>query len=208
MIQAFDTETTGLPLWREPSIAPQQPHIVQLAFLLVNDAGEEVERYCQIIRPDGWSIPAETAAIHGITHEKAMDIGIPFAQAMEAYLAARKKAVLRVAHNVSFDDRIMRIAMLRHGLTREQVEAMEAEPKFCTMIAAGRHLKLPPTEKMMAAGFTKPKPPRLSECMQHFFEEDLAGAHDALIDVSACLRLYFKLLEMESAADQPVAAVA
>lgn len=32
----FDTETTGLPLFEQPSEDPRQPHIVQLAACLVD----------------------------------------------------------------------------------------------------------------------------------------------------------------------------
>ncbi|MEA3044540.1 MAG: polymerase subunit epsilon [Sphingomonadales bacterium] len=31
MILGYDTETTGLPAWHDPSDAPHQPHVIQLA---------------------------------------------------------------------------------------------------------------------------------------------------------------------------------
>ena len=40
------------------------------------------------------------------------------------------------------------------------------------------------------------KPPKLEECMKYFFNEDIEGLHDALIDVDSCRRVYFKLKEM------------
>jgi len=49
---------------------------------------------------------------------------------------------------------------------------------------------------MLAAGFTKPKPPKLEECIRHFFNEELDGAHDAMVDVRACRRVYFHLQTM------------
>ena len=32
----FDTETTGLPLWKDPSDHPDQPHLVQLALVALH----------------------------------------------------------------------------------------------------------------------------------------------------------------------------
>lgn len=199
MILFFDTETTGLPDYRSPSNAAHQPHLVQLAHILCEDDGTEVEQANVIIRPDGWVIPDEVAAIHGITTEIALEKGIPMADAMGAFLTARRRADLRVAHNVSFDDRIMRIAMLRHGLTREDIETLEAARKFCTVQATTMLVNLPPTEKMLAAGFNKPKPPKLIECIKHFFGEELDGAHDAMVDVAACRRVYFHLQTLQGA---------
>lgn len=199
MILFFDTETTGLPDYRSPSNAAHQPHLVQLAHILCEDDGAEVESANVIVRPDGWTIPDEVAAIHGITTEIALEKGIPMADAMEAFLMARRRAELRVAHNVIFDDRIMRIAMLRHGLTREEIEALEAARKFCKVQATTHLVNLPPTEKMLAAGFDKPKPPKLIECIKHFFGEELDGAHDAMVDVAACRRVYFHLKSLEAA---------
>ncbi len=198
MILFFDTETTGLPDWRSPSNAPHQPHLVQLAYLLCEDDGSEVESADVIIRPDGWVIPDEVAEIHRITTEIALAKGSPMKDAMGTFLSARRRASLRVAHNVSFDDRIMRIALLRHGLAREEIEALEAGRKVCTVQATTALVNLPPTERMLAAGFNKPKPPKLIECIKHFFGEDLDGAHDALVDVRACARVFFHLVQTGS----------
>ena len=74
----YDTETTGLPLFREPSESPAQPHLVQLGASLVDlDTRSVLSSIDVIVKPDGWTIPDEVAAIHGITNEKAMDLCIP-----------------------------------------------------------------------------------------------------------------------------------
>ena len=68
----YDTETTGLPDWHQPSDGPQQPHIVQLAACLVDlDTRETIDSMDMIIRPDGWVIPDDVAEVHGITTERA-----------------------------------------------------------------------------------------------------------------------------------------
>jgi DNA polymerase-3 subunit epsilon len=68
------------------------------------------------------------------------------------------------------------------------------------MEAAAPIVNLPPTERMLAAGFNKPKAPKLEECIHHFFGETLAGAHDALVDVRACARVYFHLQTLKAQA--------
>lgn len=80
----YDTETTGLPLFKEPSEHPDQPHIVQLAACLVDlDTRKTIASMDVIVKPNGWTIPAEVSAIHGITTEHAMDVGISEAMAIE-----------------------------------------------------------------------------------------------------------------------------
>ena len=188
----WDTETTGMPDWRAPSNAEHQPHLVQLAMIQADAPGPG--RECQmIIRPDGWVISPEVAKIHGITHERAMDEGIAEADAVDFYVNAVAAVAMRVAHNAAFDDRIMRIAMLRHGHTRDAIEVMEARPCYCTCKVATKVLNLPPTEKMVKAGFNRAKQANLTECIHHFFGEKLDGAHDAMIDARACARVYWHL---------------
>lgn len=190
MIVVFDTEATGLPDWRSPSDMPHQPHLVQLAAILLDDALVERGSLSLIIRPDGWTIPTEVSTIHGITTEMAMDLGVPEKQATRLFASMLYDTGAKaVAHNVDFDLRILRIAMLRAGYTKEQLDARKLET-YCTMKAATPIVNLPPTPKMVAAGFNKPKSANLTECIKHFFDETLEGAHDALIDVRACLRVY------------------
>ena len=72
---AYDTETTGLPLWNDPSDDPRQPHIVQLAAALVDiDTRRTIASMDVIVKPDGWTIPDDTVAVHGITTEHALRV--------------------------------------------------------------------------------------------------------------------------------------
>lgn len=189
-IVVLDTETTGLPDWKSPSDAPHQPHLVQLAMVLIDDDGAERNSVSVIIKPDGWTIPPEVSAIHGITHELAMAVGIPEKVAVQLFVSmVYDTGATVVCHNEPFDSRLMRIAMLRAGISKEKIDA-KAYKTFCTMQAATPIVNLPPTAKMLAAGFNKPKSASLSECISFFFNETLEGAHDALVDVRACLRVY------------------
>ena len=196
-IFVLDVETTGLVLRGTPSDDPKQPHIVQFAGLLVDrDTQEEVEAVNVLVRPDGWQIPPETTAIHGISHVKALARGIPEKDVVDHFCRMQNMAELTVAHNLDFDALIMRIAMLRYGSSRSDADERAGRPSACTMKLSVNILNLPPTERMLAVGLRVPKAPKLTECMQHFFNEEHEGAHDALADARACSRVFFRLQEI------------
>jgi len=201
VILFFDTETTGLPNFRAPMSDDSQPHLVQLACLLTEDDGTERASLSLIVNP-GVPIPAGAAAVHGITDLIADRAGVSNATAVAMWGRLAKRADMLVAHNIRFDMAIMAAAHARHSpgglLVMDRAHAGRA--RFCTMDAAAPIVNLPPTEKMVAAGFSKPKPPKMEECIKHFFGEVLEGAHDALVDVRACARVFFHLKAMERVA--------
>lgn len=188
----YDTETTGLPLFHEPSEDPRQPHIVQLAASLVDlDKRQTIASMDVIVRPDGWEIPDEVAAIHGITTQRAREVGVPEKVALRMFVmlhSARK----RIAHNEQFDARIIRIGLKRYdvGLDADVWKTGQSE---CTQLLSTPILKLPPTEKMRAAGRTHFKSANLGEAYKHFTGNELVGAHSALVDVQACMAVYFAI---------------
>ncbi len=51
-------------------------------------------------------------------------------------------------------------------------------------------LKLPPTEKMLKAGFKKNKSANLREAYEFFTGQQLVDAHSAMADAQACLTVY------------------
>lgn len=178
MIIFYDTETTGLPDFKAPSESEHQPHIVQLAALLVDPAtGKTINSIDVIIKPDGWIIPDDVTEIHGISTELAMDVGVSEKLALEMFMdmwGGRK----RVGHNESFDARIIRIGLMRYGSDLAEVfKAGEAE---CTMRLSTK-----------ACGLGKA--PKLSEAYRHFVNEELENAHSAMADALACRDIYFSI---------------
>lgn len=191
----YDTETTGLPLFEQPSEHPDQPHIVQLAASLVDfDTRKTVASMNITVRPNGWSIPDDIAAIHGITNEFANDVGVPEEAAIEMFLDLWRPAAprLRIGHNEQFDARILRIGILRHfDLTG--ADCWKAGLAECTQQLSTPILKLPPTERMRAAGRNHYKSANLREAYKHFTGRDHVDAHSAMADVQACMEVYFAI---------------
>lgn len=204
LILFYDTETTGLPLWNEPSGHPGQPHIVQLAAALVDSETRKVEASINlVVFPAHWTIPDEVAAVHGISTEKATIVGVEESQALMMFLSLWEEPFLdgfrlRVAHNETFDARIIRIAMKRY-IGDAAADSWKVGPAHCTARMATPVCALPPTEKMRAVGRNHPKTPNLQEAYNHFFGHDFEDAHSALADVEACMAVYWKLKELEAA---------
>jgi DNA polymerase III subunit epsilon len=198
MILFFDTETTGFFKDHLPVDDPSQPYLVQLAAQLCEDGGRVLVSFSLIVDPclrtdDGPDIdvviPESASKVHGITNEIAARFGVSAYDAITIFARLYKAADLICAHNIEFDKNIMEAAISRRYQTIRRLR----KPMFCTMRAATPIINLPPTDRMKAAGFDKPKPPKLEECIRHFFNEELSVAHDAMADVVACRRIYFHL---------------
>lgn len=198
-ILVFDTETTGLPDFAAPSEAAHQPHIVQLAALLVDPVSRAtIASMDVIVRPDGWAIPDDVAAVHGISTERAAALGVSESIALGLFLDLWGRAALRVAHNESFDARIIRIA--QHRFDCGDLDAWKAGKAECTACLATPLCQIPPTEKMVRAGFNKFKTPNLGEAYRHFTGRELENAHSAMADVLACRDIYFAMKDFEGVA--------
>ena len=180
LIIAFDNETTGLPDWKAPSESQHQPHIVEIAALLHTPDGAVIDSYKAIVRPDGWTIPDDIAQLTGITQEVALEVGIPEAEALDGFMALYARAGIRAAHNATFDDRIIRIALMRYRDEAAADAFKEATQKYCTCNQSRGPVGLK-------------KLPTLAEAYKHFFGEDLVEAHRAMPDAQACARIYFAL---------------
>jgi len=179
----FDTETTGLPDWKSPSEAENQPHIVQIAARLVDMESLEIKQTLDlIIKPEGWTIPQETTDIHGITTDHAMNVGCSEKQALELFLNMWDGR-LRIAHNTTFDNRIIRIASKRY--CDESISDAWKDGEYqCTGILSKPIMQMMPKNKY---GF---KMPKLSEAYKFFTGKELENAHNALADVDACMEIY------------------
>jgi DNA polymerase III subunit epsilon len=189
----YDTETTGLPLFNEPSEDPRQPHLVQLAACLVDlDTKATAASMDVTVRPHGWTIPEDVAKIHGITTERAADVGVPESIAVDMFLELYRFRT-RIAHNEAFDARILRIALMRHAINAAMPDQWKEGPAECTQALSTPILKLPPTPKMIASGRHHHKSANLREAYRHFTGNDLAGAHNAMVDVQACMAVYFAI---------------
>jgi len=183
----FDTETTGVPRnYKAPaSDLKNWPRLVQIAWLLVDEDGAEIESAEYIVKPEGFTIPADAAKIHGITTEMALRDGANISVVLAGIVSSLSKVSQLVAHNIDFDEKILGAELLRAGLPN----VVETKRRLCTMRSATDFCRLPG-----AYGF---KWPKLDELHRKLFNEPLSGAHRALVDVRACARCYFELKRLK-----------
>lgn len=177
----FDTETSGKANFKKPFDDPSQPHLVQLGAVLTDDNGIDRCTLDVIIKPDGFVISEEVSAIHGITHAMAEDLGVPLIAALSIFNSMLRsvKGGHLVAHNIDFDLLILQAAHHRIGKPHSFGTAVP----FCTMHATTALCKLP----QPWGGY---KWPKLTEAHRHIFGTDVEGAHNAIVDVLACKRIY------------------
>ncbi len=182
----FDTETTGLPKnWKAPvTDFDNWPRMVQIAWILSDENGEEIEQANHIIKPDGFVIPRAVTKIHGISHEKAEKEGILLSRALRNFAEAMSRSEVLVAHNISFDEKIVGAEFLRERIASN----LETIPKICTMKISADYCKI--------KGKYGNKWPTLPELHYKLFDAGLEQAHNAAVDVRACVKSFFELQKL------------
>jgi len=182
----LDTETTGLPTKRWSSPLDERgvwPDIVSIAWALYDD-GVLCKKEYSVIQPDGWTIPADSIRIHGITMELARQ-GRPLVEMLE--LLAKDLATVDtvVAHNLEFDKNVVFNAYKwRLGMDPRRIWPAA---EICTMRKSEAELKLP-------SSFPRPgrfKVPSLKELYIDTFNTEPAEQHNSLKDVELLCEIYW-----------------
>ena len=179
----FDTETTGIPLnYKAPSSDIKNwPRLVQLGWILMTENGEKVSKGNYIIKPDGFTIPAEAAKIHKITTKMALELGYNLSYVIDKFLQDFNKAKYIVGHNIDFDKKIVGAELIR--LSRPDI--MDSKQAFCTMKSSTDFCKIP--------GYYGYKYPKLQELYHKLFGNDFEEAHNAASDIEATQQCFWEL---------------
>jgi DNA polymerase-3 subunit epsilon len=183
----IDTESTGVPDFSAPAEAAHQPNLVQLAWILADArTGRELRVASTIVRPVGWTIPADAIAVHGITEEMARKFGRALPFVLADFADVLDDAEMLVAHSIDFDRRIVSTAAHRspgsgHSVL-QHLRDLRSEKRLRCTLAENRSLSL-----------SGQRFPSLLEVHQHYFGSAFESQHDALADVRACARVWFEM---------------
>lgn len=184
----FDLETTGLPPRKCFSVSDSSAweccRIVQIAWEIYED-GNLQDKYCTIVKPDGFAIPLVAANIHGITTDVAIADGVDIHKVFMKLVELLPSIDCIVAHNIRFDDNVMLSELHRYAMT-DIITQWQQKPKKCTMI-----MGVPFTEKKRW-----PKLINLYRILCADYEESNIGQlHRADTDVALCSYCYFGMID-------------
>lgn len=179
----FDTETTGLPInWKAPvTNLNNWPRLVQLAYLLYDKDGNKIDEGDYIVKPDGFLIPKDASRVHGISTERATIEGKPLTTVLEDFKKQINQAEYLVAHNMSFDEKIVGAEFLRNNMQnsiapKRKICTMESTVDFCAINGAFGY-----------------KWPKLSELHYKLFRKGFDEAHNAAVDINATAKCFWEL---------------
>uniref|UniRef100_A0A6C0I349 Exonuclease domain-containing protein n=1 Tax=viral metagenome TaxID=1070528 RepID=A0A6C0I349_9ZZZZ len=206
----FDVETTGL-LPKQSKLNPQltindYPHITQLSFVLYDIVEKKViqtfDNFIQL--PSTVQISDEVTKITGITWD-ICNQGIPIVDALIEFYKAYSICDGIVAHNLDFDEKVIMIELERNvesiveieprclSLFRSVFEELKGMERYCTMRKGSAlcNILVEPTQD---GKVPRVKWPKLSELYVKLFQEPAPeGLHNAMVDVTACLKCYLKM---------------
>jgi len=182
----FDTETTGLPKNYNAPVTDLDnwPRLVQIAWMSYDKNGNMLSEATHIIKPNGFEIPEQASNIHGVTTAKAISEGLALEEVLSIFIAVMKKCQYLVAHNMSYDIKIIEAEFLRTTLAND----LKDKHTICTKELA--------TEFCAIDGPYGYKWPKLSELHIKLFGTDFEDAHDALVDVRATAKCFWEMKKL------------
>ena len=188
LVCIFDTETSGLPRQIGGDTSSlgvwDSCRLVEICWVLANKKTQEVLRVRRaIVKPVGFIVPESASRIHGITHEQASTEGEELADVLGEFIDDVGKASVIVAHNMNFDDSVIRTELVRCKM-KSGLETFKKKEKCCTMLRACEVMKQTRWPKLAAAYLT-------------LCGKTLEGAHQATNDTLACMEVYFALCARE-----------
>ena len=161
----FDTETSGLILYKEPHDHPGQPWVVQVGCILSTRDTIHAE-FGALVLPDDISKTIEPGAqrVHGISMEQVQIAGLP--EKLIAYLFVQLFSISTkiICHNVGFDAITMGALLDRQKFHELGFIIAEAEVSYCTMLEGTDLCKLP-------GKYGNYKWPKLEELYRFLFNE-------------------------------------
>ena len=193
-VLVFDTETTGLPIGRNPSIRETKkwPHIIQLSCILFDtESNQIICCYDTIVKvPKNIVISEESISLHGISRNISNKRGSSIKDVLDEFNKMLKSADKVVGHNISFDKRVIMAESIRLYISQYFTIDGVRKPEYCTMKNSVDICRIEAVSKEGEKYF---KYPSLTELYNKLFQTSPKNVHNSMVDILLCLRCYCKL---------------
>ena len=180
-IAVFDLETTGVDV--------ETDRIVTAYFGVLDRHGRTVFGRNWIVKPEGYTIPDEASAIHGVTTEQALAHGSDAAESV-AQIAqliidwCKNKQITLVGHNLSYDLTLFDREILRYHPERS-VEKLLRGVTVADTLVLDKHFD----------PYRKGKRTLIVTAEHYGVELSEEEAHGAQADAIASGRIFLKMLQ-------------
>lgn len=208
-VLVFDTETTGLPDGHPSFYETEKwPHVVQLSYSLYDTTLKKVilENDNIIAVDDNVIISPKSIEMHKITKKISQNKGMPIEDALQCFNACMIGADILMAHNLSFDKRML---IVEHIRCQKRVNNFKKYPlrrgmffpkdlkEMCTMRASKDLCNIKAISSRDGEEYIKF--PSLSELHYKLFGvlPNQKIIHNSLIDVQLCLKCGISLIDMQ-----------
>ncbi|MBP5423845.1 MAG: 3'-5' exonuclease [Paludibacteraceae bacterium] len=183
----FDTETTGMPKSMDDPVfeSSSWPHIVQISWVAVKDNAIK-KKEDHIIKPDGFSIPSESVAIHRITNAYAAKYGESLEVVLSEFCSDVQASKVVVGHNLDYDQKVVLAELYR---LQKRGNPFSCKVMVCTMKQSVNYCAFPGKNRW---SFRYPK---LEELYKKLFNKQMEGAHNSMHDVEATYECYKELIK-------------
>ena len=183
----FDTETTGLPARYDVPCSDTYnwPRMVQLSWIVTDRNGTVIRKSDNIIKPFGFTIPADASNLHDITTSKALLEGKDLRTVVEQFMGELANVSYVVGHNVEFDTNIVGAELYRLGMSGSDLQYKQS---ICTMKSTVDYCQIPQFR------YGSYKFPKLQELHKKLFGYEFDDAHNSMCDVEATMKCFFELV--------------
>jgi DNA polymerase III epsilon subunit-like protein len=195
-VLVFDVETTGLIKKNVPL-----PYITQMSFVVYDFNQQQIiKSYNYYIKiPDHVVIDPFITQLTRITHEICNTQGVDIIDALKDLYNCYMMSDCIVAHNIEFDEKMIKIEMERNRKIIEEKNnylMLLFNDKYSKIFNIESYCTMKNNIDFCSIYFTnskKKKYPQLIELYKKCFNQTPENLHNALNDVLICLRCYLKL---------------
>ena len=197
-IMFFDVQTIGFPDmksdYNQNKVYTQldkfhSARMIKISWLVSDQKGNKLLAKDFIIKPDNFEIT--NSDIHGITMEKATNLGKPISEVASQLEEDTKNINLLVAHNFKFHFNILCSELYRYEYYK-MIDTLQKMKSICTAEQTKELLKMPLKSTYY---IEKYKMPKLEELYKHCFKEKMLKSKDSKEIVNSLSKIFFYLVK-------------